>query len=141
MERYYWNLSLAQAQGDACVMCGSEYRDSAIKRIPVGRDPATEAEVYACVTPCAAEIVAETDRMARELREAAGLDDDTDLGRDGEFGHLLRDLRVLVGTEALLAVTQDVPTLQFVLQMTAVHAETAMIRSRKLLARSQAGEG
>ncbi|WP_055567203.1 hypothetical protein [Streptomyces atriruber] len=143
MERYYWNLSSAQARGDACVMCGCAYRGNETKRTPVGRDPATEAEVYACASPCVAKIVAETDRMIQEMREAAGLDEDGadgELGRDGEFGRLLRDLRILVGSEALLAVIQDLPTLRFVLQMTAVHAETAMIRSRKLLARAQEGE-
>ncbi|MEU1148370.1 hypothetical protein ACFYO9_31680 [Streptomyces sp. NPDC005863] len=90
-----------------------------------------------------AEIVSETDQMVRALREAAGLDHvdpDSGLGRDGEFGYLLRDLRVLVGAEALLAVTQDLPALRYVLQMAAVHAETAMIRARKLLARTQAGD-
>lgn len=143
MERYYWNLSATQARGAACVMCGAEYRDGLPKRVPVGRDPATEAEVYACASPCVAEIVSETDQMVRALREAAGLDHvdpDSGLGRDGEFGYLLRDLRVLVGAEALLAVTQDLPALRYVLQMAAVHAETAMIRARKLLARTQAGD-
>ncbi|MFE0130325.1 hypothetical protein ACFWY6_01825 [Streptomyces sp. NPDC059037] len=150
MDRYFWHLSTSQADGVTCVVCGADFLRKRVDQVVVGREPATDSQVYACKAPCTAELAAEADRMAREMRTAAGLEAvdalaDTYeeaglLGADGEFGYLLRDLRVLVGAEAMLAVLQDLPTIRFVLQMTAVHAETAMTRARMVLARDQHGE-
>ncbi|QEU94833.1 hypothetical protein [Streptomyces kanamyceticus] len=134
MDRYFWHLSPSQARGLACVVCGVDLGKQ-MRHVPVGRDPATEQEVYACAEPCAVRIAEESERLAREMRESAGQADDSGLGADGEFGRLLRDLRILVGAEALLATVDDLATLRFLLQMAAVQSEQAMIRSRTLLAR------
>lgn len=57
------------------------------------------------------------------------------LGNDNEFGLLLRDLRALVGTEALLAVAQDLATIRFLLALAAHHADAAATRARWVLTR------
>lgn len=135
MDRYFWHLSPSQARGLACVVCSLDLAKQ-MRHVVVGRDPATEQEVYACAEPCAVRIAEESERLAREMRESAGSDgDDSGLGADGEFGRLLRDLRILVGAEALLAAVDDLATIKFLLQMAAVQSEQAMIRSRRLLAR------
>ncbi|MFH8659993.1 hypothetical protein [Streptomyces afghaniensis] len=150
MDRYFWHLSKAQEEGQACVLCGANYRRMKIPSVEVGKVPETEAPVYACAEPCAERIAAEAESMAREMREAAaemgaGWDtsasDQGELGEDGHFGSMLRDLRALVGTESLLAVTDDIDSLRFLLSITARHAEAAMIRARLLLARTMSGDG
>ncbi|UXY29460.1 hypothetical protein [Streptomyces sp. HUAS TT20] len=154
MERYFWHLNAAQADGMACVVCGANFLTAKITSVPVGRSPADETQVFACKSPCVGRIVADSERMARELRAAAELDgadltDGTDGAEcengvfcvDGHFGSLLRDLRTLAGTEALLATADDIPTIRFLLSLTARHAETAMMRARLVLARTTDEEG
>lgn len=141
MDRYFWHLSTEQADGVACVVCGRNFLQNPVNSTAVGREPATDSQVFACVEPCAQTIAQEAVDMARELWAAAGLTASTDgadvraLGADGTFGELLRDLRVLVGVEALLGVINNVPTIQFLLQMTGQHAEAAQTRARHMLAR------
>ncbi|MFJ6669178.1 hypothetical protein [Streptomyces sp. NPDC091383] len=147
MERYFWHMSPRQADGMACVVCGADFLTGKITSVSVGRSPADESQVYACKDPCAAVIAREAERMAREMRAAAGIDavdvaevadgEDAVFSVDGHFGSLLRDLRSLAGAEALLATTDDVPTVRFLLGLTARHAEAAMIRARLVLARTR----
>ncbi|MFG2927977.1 hypothetical protein [Streptomyces achromogenes] len=144
MERYFWHLNTRQADGMACVVCNADFLNTKITSVPVGRSPADESQVFACKDPCAAVIADEADRMAREMRAAAGTDDEGGADRDdpvfsvdGHFGSLLRDLRTLAGTEALLATSDDIPTIRFLLGLTARHAETAMMRARLVLARTK----
>lgn len=151
MERYFWHLSGPQADGLACVLCGADYLKMRIPSVEVGKVPDTEAPVYACADPCAGKIAAAADQMAREMREAAAEvgtgwdadsdDDDGHLGADGHFGHLLRDLRALSGAEALLAVTDDMPSIRYLLGLTYRHAEAAMTRAKSLLERTADGDG
>ncbi|MFD0417115.1 hypothetical protein [Streptomyces sp. NPDC127108] len=140
MDRYFWHLNQRQASGLACVICGGELLTDDTKFVPVGRDPATETKVYACTKPCAVSVAVEAERMAHEMRIATGTEGDTPdaglIGQDGEFGALLRDMRVLVGMEALLAVISDIPTLQYLLQMTEQHAESAKYRARTVWERT-----
>ncbi|WP_405686418.1 hypothetical protein OG204_20880 [Streptomyces sp. NBC_01387] len=83
--------------------------------------------------------------MARQMRTAAGTDgadvasepDDPVFSVDGHFGYLLRDLRTLTGVEALLETSDDIPTIRFLLGLTARHAETAMMRARLALAQTK----
>ncbi|MHB9860067.1 hypothetical protein [Streptomyces sp. YIM S03343] len=147
MERYFWHLNPAQADGMACVLCGADFLTTKITSVPVGRSPADESQVFACKEPCAGRIADDAERMAREMRTAAGTDggdvagcDDPVFCVDGHFGSLLRDLRTLAGTEALLATADDIPTIRFLLALTAHHAEAAMIRARLVLARTKEGE-
>lgn len=146
MDRYFWHLSGRQADGMACVLCGANYLKMRIPSVEVGKVPETDGPVYACADPCAGRIADDADRMAREMREAAaevgaGYDDDGDhVGGDGHFGSLLRDLRTLVGAEALLTVSDDLPTIRFLLGLTARHSEAAMIRARLVLERTRDGE-
>jgi hypothetical protein len=150
MERYFWHLNAAQADGMACVVCGASFLTAKITSVPVGRSPADESQVFACKEPCAGRIAADAERMAREMRTAAGTDAPEELTDaecengvfcvDGHFGSLLRDLRTLAGTEALLATADDIPTIRFLLSLTARHAETAMMRARLVLARTKEGE-
>ncbi|BCM69019.1 MULTISPECIES: hypothetical protein [Streptomyces] len=146
MERYFWHLSPAQADGMACVVCGANFLQSKIASVPVGRSPADESQVFACKDPCAAVIANEAERMAQEMRAVTGTTstagveggrDDSVFSVDGHFGSLLRDLRVLTGAESLLGVTDDIPTIRFLLSLTARHAETAMMRARLVLARTK----
>ncbi|GHE11516.1 hypothetical protein GCM10010339_71580 [Streptomyces alanosinicus] len=144
MERYFWHLNARQADGMACVVCNADFLNAKITSLPVGRSPADESQVFACKDPCAAVIADEADRMARDMRAAAGADeadgeDATDRDGpvfcvDGHFGSLLRDLRALAGAEALLATSDDIPALRFLLGLTARHAESAMLRARLVLA-------
>ncbi|MFJ3757121.1 hypothetical protein [Streptomyces sp. NPDC090080] len=146
MERYFWHLSGPQADGLACVLCGADYLKARIPSVEVGKVPDTEAPVFACADPCAEKIAAAADAMAREMRDAAAEvgaawdaeteDHDGSLGGDGHFGHLLRDLRALTGAEALLAVTDDMPSVRYLLRLTARHAEAAVIRAKALLERT-----
>jgi hypothetical protein len=127
MERYFWHLNGAQSDGLACVVCGADFLRQRIKTVRVGRNPDDESPVYACAEPCAEGIAREALRMARELREAAGGDDIVTadravLGADGRLSLLLRNLRALVGTEALIATTDDLVTLKFLLELTVHHA-------------------
>ncbi len=147
MERYFWHLSGPQADGLACVVCGANFLLRKIMSVPVGRSPADESQVFACKEPCAGRIAEEADRMAREMRTAAGMDgvdvpdcDDSPFSVDGHFGSLLRDLRALAGTEALLTVSDDIPAIRFLLSLTARHAEAAMMRARLVLAQTKEGE-
>jgi hypothetical protein len=145
MDRYFWHLSGVQADGMACVLCGANYVKMRIPSVEVGKVPDTDGPVYACADPCAERIADEADRMAREMREAAaevgGSGDEPEyLGGDGHFGSLLRDLRALVGTEALLAVSDDLPTIRFLLGLTASHAESVMTRSRIVLKQTRDGD-
>ncbi|MFJ4799910.1 hypothetical protein [Streptomyces murinus] len=147
MERYFWHMSPRQADGMACVVCGADFLTGRITAVPVGRSPADESQVYACKAPCAAVIAREAERMAREMRAAAGVDEvdagdvtdgeDAVFSIDGHFGSLLRDLRSLTGAEALLATSDDIPTVRFLLGLTARHAEAAMIRARLVLAQTR----
>ncbi|MFF4934975.1 hypothetical protein ACFY2H_39900 [Streptomyces griseofuscus] len=147
MERYFWHMSPRQADGIACVVCGADFLTTKITSVPVGRSPADESQVYACQVPCAAVIAKEAERMAREMRTAAGIDDadatdvadgaDAVFSVDGHFGSLLRDLRALAGAEALLATTDDISTVRYLLGLTSRHAEAAMIRARLVLARTK----
>ncbi|MGB8938877.1 MAG: hypothetical protein WCD21_01340 [Streptomyces sp.] len=79
--------------------------------------------------------------MAREMRELAGPVEESEAsdhsGPDSDqavLGHLMRDLQVLSGAHTLLGVADDTAVTKYLLGMTAVHAETAMMRSRWLLA-------
>ncbi|NEA77217.1 hypothetical protein [Streptomyces sp. SID13588] len=45
----------------------------------------------------------------------------------------MRDLQVLAGTQRLLAVLEDVPTLRYLLSLTAIHAESAAHGARLVL--------
>lgn len=153
MDRYFWHLNAAQADGMACVVCGASFLTANITSVPVGRSPADETQVFACQDPCVGRIADETERMAREMRAAAdggGTDstDDTDSADgpgcddpvfcvDGHFGSLLRDLRALAGAEALLSTEDEISTIRFLLALTARHAETAMMRARLVLARTK----
>ncbi|MFM9615214.1 hypothetical protein [Streptomyces niveiscabiei] len=155
MDRYFWNLTPRQADGLSCVLCGADYLMARIPSVVVGKVPDTEAPVYACARPCAERIAEEAESMAREMRDAAAeagagadwpnaaddVDDDGALGSDGHFGKLLRDLRALVGTEALLAVSDDLATIRFLLGLTAHHADEANRRATALLGRLDGGEG
>ncbi|WP_329254022.1 hypothetical protein OG223_27585 [Streptomyces sp. NBC_01478] len=147
MERYFWHLSGPQADGLACVVCAANFLMQRITSVAVGRSPADESQVFACKEPCAERIAEEAERMAREMRTATGttaLDipqgDDSPFGVDGPFGSLLRDLRTLAGTEALLTTSDDIPTIRFLLSLAARHAEAAMMRARLVLAQTQEGE-
>lgn len=154
MERYFWHLNGAQADGMACVVCGANFLDARITSVPVGRSPADESQVFACADPCAKRIADDAEQMAQEMRAVAGgnaaRDTDGDAAEsecesvfcvDGHFGSLLRDLRALAGCEALLATSDDIPTLRFLLALAARHAEAAMMRARLVLARTnQEGE-
>lgn len=133
MDRYFWHLSQAQASGMACVVCGGDLMATKTAFVPVGLEPATHTKVYACREPCAVSVAVSAERMAAELRLLAGVSEQQEavqLGQDGEFGALLRDLRILVGTEALLAVTTDIPTLLFLLHLTEHHGGIAAARAR-----------
>lgn len=149
MERYFWNISGPKGDGLACVMCGESFLDARMTSVQVGRNPADESPVFACKEPCARSLAEDAERMAREMRAAAGLDDadvpeaddDPVFCVDGHFGSLLRDLRTLSGTEALLSTSDDNTTLRFLLCLTARHAETAMMRARLVLARTRAEDG
>ncbi|KUN00591.1 hypothetical protein AQI95_34360 [Streptomyces yokosukanensis] len=151
MERYFWHLNAQQADGMACVVCNADFLNNKIASVPVGRSPADESQVFACKDPCAAVIADEAARMAKEMRAAVGAEDadggdvaDCENGVfcvDGHFGSLLRDLRALAGAEALLATSDDISTLRFLLGLTARHAETAMMRARLVLARTKEGDG
>ncbi|MER6011048.1 hypothetical protein [Streptomyces bluensis] len=149
MERYFWHLSGLQADGIACVVCGANYLKMRIPSVEVGKEPNNKGPVYACADPCAGRIAKEADRMAREMREAvaevsaapeAAPEDAGFLGGDGHFGSLLRDLRSLVGTEALLATSDDIPTIRFLLDLTARHAESARQHAQQLLERTRDGD-
>ncbi|MFJ9818795.1 hypothetical protein ACIRU3_26790 [Streptomyces sp. NPDC101151] len=153
MERYFWHLSAAQKDGMACLVCGADFLKERITSVPVGRSPDDESQVFACSEPCARRIADEAEQMAHELRTVAGAPESGDgvdgAGRDdpvfcvdGHFGSLLRDLRTLAGTEALLTTSDDLATIRFLLAMTARHAEAAMMRARLVLARTeQTGDG
>lgn len=138
----FWHLSPAQSDGAACVVCGADFLRSPVDHVAVGRAPdADEAHVYACTRPCAGVIAAEAERMAREMRELAGPCAESEAsdhsGPDSDqavLGHLMRDLRVLSGAQTLLDVADDTAVTKYLLGMAAVHAETAMMRSRWLLA-------
>ncbi|WP_405671382.1 hypothetical protein [Streptomyces sp. NBC_01530] len=146
MERYFWHLNAAQADGMACVVCGADFLKERVTAVAIGRSPVDETQVFACKQPCAIRIADDAERMAHEMRAAAnalrGEDliaaggDDT-FCVDGHFGSLLRDLRTLAGTEALLATADEIPTVRFLLALTARHAETAMMRARLVLARTR----
>ncbi|MDO0912104.1 hypothetical protein QQM39_15000 [Streptomyces sp. DT2A-34] len=146
MDRYFWNVGGPKGDGLACVVCGASFIDARVTSVPVGRNPADESEVFACKEPCAVVLAEDAERMAQEMRAAAGLDDaDVPDGHDdpvfcvdGHFGSLLRDLRTLAGTEALLTTSDDITTIRFLLSLTARHAETAMMRARLVLARTKA---
>ncbi|MFD9904832.1 hypothetical protein [Streptomyces sp. NPDC059063] len=139
MDRYFWHLSPRQASGIACVLCGRDLMTDTAVFVPVGRDPSTESLVYACTDPCAISVAQDAEQMAAELRSLTGTQGCSEaagsIGQDGEFGALLRDMRILVGNEALLAVISDIPTLRFLLQLTSHHADMAASRSRTLLDR------
>ncbi|MFJ3847345.1 hypothetical protein ACIPV3_25050 [Streptomyces albidoflavus] len=147
-ERYFWHLSAAQSDGVACVICNRDFLKNRVNTVTVGRSPESDTAVFACLGPCADGIARQAEEMAREMREAAGRDPDDEshdefhVGADNQFGHLLRDLRVLVGMESLLAVVDNLPQLRYLLGMTATHAETAMARARWVIARiDKEGEG
>lgn len=145
MDRYFWNINGPKGDGLACVVCGTSFLDARITSVQVGRNPADESPVYACKEPCALALAEDAERMAREMRVAAGLDDvnvpegddDPVFCVDGHFGSLLRDLRTLAGTEALLTTNDDITTIRFLLSLAARHAETAMMRARLVLARTK----
>ncbi|MER7928468.1 hypothetical protein ABTY96_35875 [Streptomyces sp. NPDC096057] len=146
MERYFWHLSGPQADGLACVVCSANFLLKRITSVAVGRSPADESQVFACKEPCAERIAEDAERMAREMRTATGTGavdvpqgDDSPFGVDGPFGSLLRDLRTLAGTEALLTTSDDIPTIRFLLSLTARHAEAAMMLARVVLAQTQEG--
>ncbi|GGO35649.1 hypothetical protein [Streptomyces lasiicapitis] len=134
MDRYFWHLTTRQANGLDCVVCEADLHAGETSLVPVGMDPATKFPVYACKQPCAVSVAVEAERMARDMRIATGTESDSAdaglIGRDNEFGALLRDMRLLVGMDALLAVTSDLPTLMYLLQMTDQHAESAHFRAR-----------
>lgn len=139
----FWHLSAAQSDGAACVVCGADFLRARVDHVAVGRAPdADEAHVFACTRPCAGVIAEEAERMAREMRELAGPCGDGESsdppGPDSDqvvLGYLLRDLKALAGAESLLSVAGDTRVIKYLLGMAAVHSETAMIRSRWLLAR------
>ncbi|WP_263167707.1 hypothetical protein [Streptomyces sp. SCSIO ZS0520] len=139
-DRYFWNLSATQADGVACVVCGIDFLRRKRASVKVGRAPGTEAPVHACKGPCAAVIAEEAEAMAREMRailgEASKVPEPAELlGSDGQFGLLMKDLRSLVGAEALLAVTDDLKQVAWLLVMVAAHGEAASTRARWLNAR------
>ncbi|MFF4802729.1 hypothetical protein ACFY1U_30680 [Streptomyces sp. NPDC001351] len=152
MERYFWHLNAEQADGMACVVCGANFLTAKITAVPVGRNPADESQVFVCKEPCAGKIADDTERMARAMRAAAtgtanavDVDDMAECENgvfcvDGHFGSLLRDLKTLSGTEALLTTSDETSTLRFLLSLTARHAETAMMRARLVLARLKTEE-
>lgn len=138
----FWHLSAAQADGAACVVCGADFLHSHVEHVAVGRAPdAEEAKVFACARPCSGVIAEEAERMAREMRELAGLCCESE-GSDHKepdsdqavLGHLMRDLKVLAGAEALLGVADEPAVAKYLLGMVAVHCESAMMRARWLLA-------
>ncbi|WP_406254775.1 hypothetical protein [Streptomyces chartreusis] len=142
MDRYFWNIEGPQADGVACVMCGADFLKSKITSVAVGRNPEDESSVRACKAPCAAALAADAERMAREMWTAVGLEstegpDGDTFDVDGHFGSLLRDLKTLAGTEALLTTSHDMTTIRFLLSLTARHAETAMMRARLVLAQAK----
>lgn len=146
MSRPFHNVSGPQGDGVACVMCGADFLKDKITSVVVGCNPVDDASVRACKEPCARLLAEDAEHMAREMRVAVGLDDadvpserdDPVFCVDGHFGSLLRDLRTLAGTEALLSTSDDNTTLRFLLSLTARHAETAMMRARLVLARTRA---
>lgn len=146
MGRYFWNIGGPKGDGLACVVCGANFLEAQITSVAVGLNPADESQVYACKEPCALALAEDAERMAQEMRAAAGLDDtgvpdgadEPVFCVDGHFGSLLRDLRTLSGTEALLTTSEDITTIRFLLSLTARHAETAMMRARLVLARTKA---
>ncbi|MEV0438013.1 hypothetical protein AB0I84_26095 [Streptomyces spectabilis] len=143
MDRYFWHLSSAQASGMACVVCGADLMSEGAAMVMVGRDPATETQVYACKDPCAVGVAVEAEHMAAELRAMTGTEahsQDASLGQDGEFASLLRDMRILVGNEALLASITDVATLLFLLDLTEHHAGIAAARARVVHDRLRSNE-
>ncbi|MCX5050984.1 hypothetical protein [Streptomyces sp. NBC_00474] len=152
MERYFWHLNAVQADGLACVLCGTNFLEERITAVPVGRSPADESQVFSCKA-CAGRIADDAERLAKQMRKAAGTPtggadaeagvefDDPVFCVDGHFGSLLRDLRTLAGAEALLATADEIPTVRFLLSLTARHAETAMMRARLVLARTKTEEG
>lgn len=48
-------LSAAQADGQACVVCGRSFRVGGSVAVPVGRSVSTGSQVFACVSGCADE--------------------------------------------------------------------------------------
>ncbi|GAA2085091.1 hypothetical protein GCM10009801_46620 [Streptomyces albiaxialis] len=139
-----WRLSDAQADGCACVVCGVDFLRVEILHKEVG---VTErGPVYACRGACKDYV----DEALKQLQEggttpAPDSEQDGDggdaigaravvLGGDNEFWRLLRDLRAMAGTEALLTVTDDVPTIKYLLKLTARHASDAADRARRVLA-------
>ncbi|MFG3252475.1 hypothetical protein [Streptomyces sp. NPDC048172] len=140
-----WRLSDAQADGCACVVCGVDFLRVEILHKEVG---VTErGPVYACRGTCKDYV----DEALKQLAEGGttpapdGQREDGDdgdaigaraviLGGDNEFWKLLRDLRAMAGTEALLTVTEDVPTIKYLLRLTARHASDAADRARQVLA-------
>ncbi|MFE7273724.1 hypothetical protein [Streptomyces sp. NPDC057623] len=147
MSRPFYNVNGPQGDGMACVLCGADFLKDKITSVEVGHNPLDDGSVYACKEPCARLLAEDAERMALEMRVVAGLDDvDVPVGDDdpvfcvdGHFGSLLRDLRTLAGTEALLATSDDNTTIRFLLSLTARHAETAMMRARLVLARTKPG--
>ncbi|GAA2470756.1 hypothetical protein ACFPFX_12500 [Streptomyces mauvecolor] len=147
-EREFWHLSQEQADGTACVVCGVDYRTHKARHVPVGRSAETRSQVFACAGPCALHVVREAEDQAREMIELAGLDDfiadggdGASLGQDGEFGYLLRDLRILVGVEALLTASSSVAVVRFLLSLAGIHGELASQRARLLVLRLEQGDG
>jgi hypothetical protein len=138
----FWHLSAAQADGAACVVCGTDFLRSPVDHVAVGRAPdADAAHVFACTRPCAGVVAEEAERMAREMRELAGPCGENEASEapgpesdQAVLRHLMRDLKVLTGAETLLGVADDTAVIKYLLGMAAVHAETAMMRSRWLLA-------
>ncbi|WP_428935514.1 hypothetical protein [Streptomyces sp. ACT015] len=142
MERYFWHLPPAQADGMACVVCGASFLAEKITTVAVGRSAADESPVYACAGPCV-QVITDTERVVREMQAEqdgpAFLEiDESEAGPftvDGHFGSLLRDLRTLSGCEALLTTLDEPGAVRYMVSLTARHAEAATLRARLLLAR------
>lgn len=47
------DLTDAQANGLACVVCPEDYTTSTAPHVPIGRSVATGSQVFACAQPCA----------------------------------------------------------------------------------------
>ncbi|WP_301124785.1 hypothetical protein [Streptomyces cacaoi] len=135
-----WPLTPVQADGLACVVCGEEFLTSRSQHVPVGRSE-TGSQVFACQEHCYAT-VQDARAFAQATRSASGAASSREAvaGGDSQFWRLLRDLRALGGTEALLTVADDLGSIRDLLKLTIRHASTAADRARWILGNIQPAE-
>ncbi|WP_019355283.1 hypothetical protein [Streptomyces sp. AA1529] len=146
-----WPLTAVQADGLACVVCGSEFVAGEAASVPVGRSQ-NGSQVFACEGHCVRAVNdTATVNIASALREETESGEETarDVigGAGAEYWRLLRDLRALVGAEALLTVTDDVAGIRDLLRLTVRHSWAAADRALRVLdqtaseSRTEPGEG